>query len=242
MRPGYERITAWPGDPFGMYDAAHLSGLVQTWPSSGPTSQDIQQTNPALAPTTGTLGAQPVVVFASGDFLQAAIAHDWRFLSNGTGCTYIGVVKPQNNGNNGTIFDTGPFAATDTGAGLWYDGTNQQFDLFVSNGAALIINRQTGAGSYPRNVAHVVCYQYDEATVPKYALYIDDPITPVLSGAPTGAPSAGDPVGPLFVGNHTNAHAVPFVGPMGPQFYEARTLLTIERQRVMLQMRQMFGI
>lgn len=224
-------------------DPTDVNGVTaQIWPSRALSAQDMIQSNPANAPGASVLLNRPVVQFASGNWFQAAIARDWTFLHDGTGCTYLAFVRPTNNGNSGVIIDTGPWGVSDRGLGIWYDGTNQQFNLFLSNGTSLIINANTGVGSYPRNVGHILCFQYDEAASPKYSLFIDNAVTPVLSGSPTGAPSGGDPVGPLFVGAHTAGHATYLTGYLGVQAFLTRSITSVERGTALAALKQEYGL
>lgn len=119
---------------------------VATWENLGSSALDVTQGTGTAQPTylTGVVAGQPMVSCDGGDFLRAATASDWTFLSNGTDSTIDGSV----NITTGTT--TAPWISTReavaTGTNIEVIVATEVSRSIINNGGASPISFSTATG------------------------------------------------------------------------------------------------
>ena len=145
----------------GSYNSTLVDfGAVSTWVNLGSSAKNLTQATGSVQPMyrTDVVGGQPVVRCDGGDRLQGATAADWTFLSNGTTPYSVVTVARTTNTSNSTIVSTSTSASTCAGVPLpaycMRGSGSTTTNVFVGDGAGIIINATSSAGTFPAEVYH----------------------------------------------------------------------------------------
>ena len=188
-----------------------VGGAVSQWDDKSGNGYDVSQATAAYQPTTGsTLNGLNVIEFAT-DYLAAASAADWKFLSDGS-TTHSFVVCDVNAGADGglhVVFSTGAAVSpTLTSYSVfWRDTGGVNVDVVanaVTDGVAgtISVTNYTAINTLPLStpsIIHTRC-DPDNATAADRSVISVNQGTDQKNNVGTAAPSSANPSQPLGIG------------------------------------------
>ncbi len=165
-------------------------------------SQGTDANRPAFTASNAGFNGRPSVDQAAATLaVKAGTASDWTFLHDGSGCTIFAVVRPTTNAGGVQILldTTSTTAAATNGVAIYFDGANDTFRFFVTNGAAAIVNSAVSAGSSPADTTHAIAVRFLEGRpVAEYVVRARG--VEIAAGNTTGVPAAGAATSALSIG------------------------------------------
>ena len=220
FRAGFDDGLTWPVSGATVASTYDIGNNVRVnFPAGTYTNDDVYRATLNQWTNLSTLGSAADLIHATaanqllalpagpdGDgtslWAAAAAASTFNFGHDGTNITGFWAGLPRDAGD-GSIFATGCGAAANRGFMLSYDGGSQRLQFFLSDGAGYIFAASGANNSTTRNAAHVIAWRYSESHgTPKVQVWSDN--TSVISGDPTGAPSASNAVAGLRLGTRNN--------------------------------------
>ena len=151
------------------------------------------------------VGGRPGLLFATNDYLLAALASDWIFLHSGTGSTIAITFQTSGVATTQVMLDTSDLS---TGVGMYisHDGSNKRIVVQIRNGSGVIYTYTGAANSCLLNVPHILVIRYDTAQATDVDIRLDG--VQISSGNVTGTPSSASPQGPLALGARNSGGSV----------------------------------
>jgi hypothetical protein len=216
---GHGGLAGYPqpfAGAFAIYDptaqrVAPLNGsTVQSFASFDglhPLAQATGAKQPTWSASSANFNGQSVITDTGGStntVLLASTAADWTFLHNGTGMTIMAVALATNTTNH-WLLDTNGGGSTSRGIGM-FNIPGNLLRFVMGTGAAAVLDVSTG-NAFSLNAGHVVIATHLTGDVGNdFHLRIDRSQKTGQNNANT--PSALAPVGPLAIGNYSNAAPV----------------------------------
>jgi hypothetical protein len=162
--------------------------------------------NPTVYPTY--VANEKALLFLSSAFDQLAAGNigDWNFLHNGNGCTILTLVKiDAAQSANGVILSTSSEASSGVGTNLWYQNTNQNYQVVTRNGAAQVYLNNGANNSLAKGSAFIISVHIQNRTGnPPDIITRYNGLTDIKNG-PLSSYSAANSTGQLFVGKLPDA-------------------------------------
>ena len=199
------------------YDASDLSTItggsaVSQWNDKSSNGFDLSQATSTKKPSSGTRtlnGLNTIDYDGTNDFLQAATASDWTFLSNSAASTaFVVYILDDLNANAWLVTHS---IGTSIGYSAYYNGG---LFAFVSNNSADVLYNDTGQTTTTGN--HYAYWLTDPANATaanRSEIYIDG-VLKNKNNTATATASSSAPLRPLGVGGRADDDAYSFNGAM----------------------------
>ena len=208
--------TAW-------YDASDTatisdtSNAVTQWNDKSANGYNLTQSTSTRRPgtNTNTLNSKNVITFTGDDYLDAATASNWTFLSNSNGSTVFVALFCDTAASAGFFLDTNGSSSANVGTSI-NRIANDNLSMFVGRGVGGTYVIEYNPGALTDNAASYFSIKLDpaNATAAQRAIVKINGGSNLTGNPETGAASSSTPFRPLRVGALGDDGSAGFVGKM----------------------------